>query len=161
MGTYGWLSFQQYQTKKAVKHKLKSSLDKSLLVALRFTAKQAQSELEWEHSKEFEYRGEMYDVVETEINGDTTTYWCWWDDEETSLNKQLTALVSDILGNNPNRNKRQKEIIDFYSTLFHQATDSCFYTSVTTETMIDHYPIYTAHKSIEQKSPPTPPPRSA
>lgn len=78
------------------------------------------SELNWEHSKEFEFHNQMYDVVESETHGDSIFYWCWWDHEETTLNKELSAWVLKALGKDPQNKETRNELIDFYKHLFYE-----------------------------------------
>ena len=52
------------------------------------------SKLRWVHSKEFEFLGEMYDVVYKKTSKDSIHYWCWWDHQETTLNKELNTLLN-------------------------------------------------------------------
>lgn len=117
--TYIILRYQKKLVKREVKRKIIAGIDKSELVLLKFTDEEKQSQLKWKHSKEFQYKGEMYDIVEKEIRGDTTYYWCWWDHEETKLNKQLMGLVSRALGNNPKNQENQKRFYKFFSSLFY------------------------------------------
>lgn len=159
IGTYGWLSFQQYQTKKAVKRKLKDSLNKDQLVRLAFTPKQADAELYWEHSKEFEYRGEMYDVVEQETIGDSTIYWCWWDNEETEFNRQLAELVEDALDTNPDHSKQKKKLFNFLKALYHSQEQNTTLYSFLEATL--HSNIYFVNYHNIRNNPPTPPPQIA
>lgn len=116
--TYVILRYQKKQVKKEVKKKIISGIDKEELVLLKFTEGEIKSQLEWEHSKEFQYKGEMYDVVEKEVRGDTTFFWCWWDSEETDLNKQLKGLVKRILEKNPKNQENQKRLNNFLNSLF-------------------------------------------
>lgn len=159
IGTYGWLSFQQYQTKKTVKRKLKNSLNKDQLVRLAFIPKQADAELYWEHSKEFEYRGEMYDVVEQETIGDSTIYWCWWDNEETELNRQLAELVEDALDTNPDHSKQKKKLFNFLKALYHSQEQNTTLYSFLEATL--HSNIYFVNYHNIRNNPPTPPPQIA
>jgi hypothetical protein len=53
--------------------------------------------LRWEDPGEFEYDGQMYDVVETWTVGGTVYYRCFWDREETRLNNQLRELAARAL----------------------------------------------------------------
>ena len=86
---------------------------------MKFTEQSAQSELKWKHSKEFEYKGSMYDIVETSIHGDTTYYWCWWDNKETELNKQLGKVLNKILGKDDQKKDKESKLTKFYSSLFY------------------------------------------
>lgn len=94
-------------------------MDKKDLVLLKFGKSENESKLRWKHSKEFEYKGQMYDIVETKLSGDTILYWCWWDNDETKLNKKLTNLVADILGNNQQNKENNKRLVQFLKSLYH------------------------------------------
>ena len=109
---------QKKQIKKALKQKIIAGLNKKELLLFKFTEKEKQTQLEWEHSKEFEYKGEMYDVIETKIIGNTTYYWVWWDCEETKLNRKLNELVTLALGNNPQNQENQKRLNHFLKSLY-------------------------------------------
>lgn len=59
----------------------------------------------------------MYDVIETEIHGDSLYYFCWADHEETLLNKKLNQLLASVMANPLKENKEHKQLIDFYKSL--------------------------------------------
>lgn len=112
------LKQQKQQVKKEVKQKIIAGIDKKELVLLKLTEAQKQTQLNWEHAKEFEYQGEMYDIVETEIVCDTTYYWCWWDHAETALNKRLDELASFVKGNHAKHKENQKRLYEFFKSLY-------------------------------------------
>lgn len=97
LGISLYLKHEKKMLKREIKHRIIEGIDKSELVELTFTVAEAEKKLQWEHSKEFEYNGEMYDVVESKSDGKKVTYWCWWDNQETSLNKQLSKLLARAL----------------------------------------------------------------
>jgi hypothetical protein len=121
--TFVMLHYQKKQVKREIKRKIIAGIDKEELVLLKFTEVEKQTELNWKHAREFEFRGSMYDIVETEFHGDTTYYWCWWDYEETQLNKQLDELVTIDLGNNPENDENQKRLHTFFKSLYCSETD--------------------------------------
>ncbi len=118
VATLTFLHYQKMQIKKDVKHHLIAGINKSELVLLKFTEEESQTQLRWEHSKEFEYNGQMYDIVEKEIRSDTIYYWCWWDHEETKLNKKLDNLVAYALGHDAQRKESRNKIENFYKSLY-------------------------------------------
>lgn len=122
--TYVFLNFQKLQVKKEVKRKILAGIKKNELVLLKFTENEIKNQLNWKHPKEFEYKGEMYDVIETQTFGDTTYYWLWCDNKETFLNKQLDQLVSIVLGNNPKNQENQKRLLVFLKSLFFSDLDN-------------------------------------
>ncbi|WP_375580284.1 hypothetical protein ABWH96_04395 [Marivirga tractuosa] len=118
MVTYLWLKHQKKQVKHEVKWKIIEGIDKSELVLIHLSKNEAAEKLDWEHSREFEFEGEMYDVVEFEETADSVKYWCWWDYEETSLNKNLAEVVNNLLGNHPDKKEKEQKLISFYQSLF-------------------------------------------
>jgi len=123
------LKNQQKQVKREVKWKLIEGVDRSELVLFKFTEEDKKTQLNWKHAKEFEYKGEMYDIAETEFHGDTTYYWCWWDYEETALNKQLDQLFSFALGNSPMHKQNQEKVIQIFKSLYFVEESSVLYVS--------------------------------
>jgi hypothetical protein len=96
LGISLYLKHEKRMLKREIKHRIIEGIDRSELVELSFTPEEEQ-QLRWEHSKEFEYKGEMYDVVESKSENGKITYWCWWDNEETSLNRRLNNLLTRAL----------------------------------------------------------------
>lgn len=117
-GTYGWLKMEKRKVKKTIKWRMIAGMDKSELVLLKFTNEEAETQLEWEHSREFEYNGQMYDVVEKSVHGDTIWYRCWPDDEETKLNLQLNELVASAMGKNPVNKDSRDRLNNFLKSLY-------------------------------------------
>ncbi|MBK9591208.1 MAG: hypothetical protein IPO32_06800 [Crocinitomicaceae bacterium] len=77
LGISLYLKHEKRMLKREIKHRIIEGIDRSELVELSFTPEEEQ-QLRWEHSKEFEYKGEMYDVVESKSENGKITYWCWW-----------------------------------------------------------------------------------
>ena len=117
-----FLKYQKRLVRKEIKRKIIAGIDKEELVLLKFTEDDMQCQLKWEHSKEFEFKGEMYDVVESQTLGDTTFFWCWWDYKETRLNKQLSNLLTTAWGNNPVNKEQHKRLISFFKLLYYAET---------------------------------------
>lgn len=105
--TYLWLHVQKALIKKEVKAKLIAGIDKSELARFAFSKTQIETELRWEHSREFEYKGEMYDVVETQIIGDSIRYVCWLDRAETALNRRLQTLIAQATSGSKEHRARE------------------------------------------------------
>ncbi len=156
VATFTFLQYQKRQVKREVKWKMIAGIDKNELVLFKFTDTEAQTELNWEHSKEFEYKGQMYDVVEKLVQGDTIYYWCWWDHEETKLNKQLNGLLAKVLGNNPQRQEKKRQLADFFKKLFHENQEN--QTAIITTQTINHF-FYSEDFVCIYHTPPVPPPR--
>lgn len=96
--TIGVFKHHRSKWKKAVKEQIAQGIDNDYLRVFTFTKQYSETRLEWEHSKEFEYKGEMYDVMRQESCGDSITYYCFWDTHETAIkNKYRTALNTTLL----------------------------------------------------------------
>lgn len=156
VATFTFLQYQKKQVKREVKWKMIVGIDKDELVFLKFTNEEIQTELRWEHSKEFEYNGQMYDIVEKSIQVDTIYYWCWWDHEETKLNKQLDGLLAKVLGNNPQRQEKKSQLADFFKKLFHENQKT--HLAKVSKHRIDHF-FYSEDFASIYHAPPFPPPR--
>ena len=119
--TFTFLNHQKKQIKEEIKQQIIAGIDKKELVLLKFAETDRLTQLNWEHSSEFEYKGDMYDVVETSIIADTTYYWVWCDLEETELNKLLTELVSLEWSNNPKNLENRARLQNFFNSLYFSA----------------------------------------
>lgn len=96
--TIGVYKHHRSKWKKAVKEQIAQGIDSDYKRVFTFSKEFSDTELEWEHSKEFEYKGEMYDVISKEEHGDSITYYCFWDTHETGVkNKYRTALNTTLL----------------------------------------------------------------
>lgn len=118
--TYLWLHQRKRAVKKEVKWKLIAGLDKKELVFFAFSQKEVETKLHWEHSKEFEYKQQMYDVVEKKIIKDSIHLWCWWDFQETKLNKQLQSLLTVAFQNDTKTTQKKDQVFGFYKLLYLQ-----------------------------------------
>lgn len=116
--TFCILQHEKKQLKRSVKHQIINEIEMNELVYLQFSKNEVDQKLDWEHSKEFEYQGEMYDVVKTVETVDSIAYYCWWDNKETALNKKLAETLSGLLPLNTEKNKSQKLLSNFSKSLF-------------------------------------------
>ncbi len=118
LGSYIWVQIKQSQIRKEVKWKMIAGIDKKELVYMSFSIKDSQEKLNWKHSKEFEFKGEWYDVVEQEIIGDSIHYYLWWDHEETQLNKQLNELIALTVNQNPLTKENNNRVAKLFKSLY-------------------------------------------
>ncbi len=133
-----------------------AGLEKSELIELKFPNDQLDGELRWEHSKEFEYRGQMYDVASKFVMGDTTIFYCWWDHEETALNKKLRSLVQLAMGQRQHNQNQQNQLRLFMSTLFYSIPNEWkVYTQIASK---GYFAAKLCYWTDVNPSDPTPPP---
>jgi len=120
--TYFAFQIQKKKVKKEIKRRMIAGMDRDELVLLSFSSIDRLNKLEWEHAKEFKYQGVMYDVESRESCGDIINYWCWKDDEETKLNKDLDHLVHYALQTDDERKDTQNRLFDFFKVFYIDTT---------------------------------------
>jgi hypothetical protein len=108
---------QEIQVKNTVISRFISSIGKDELVKMKFALSEKPVNNS-NHTDEFVYQGELYDVLKTEIIGDTINYWCWKDKEDTKLNQQIDQLVSVALGDNPQQQENNTRLLRFLDSLY-------------------------------------------
>ncbi|WGF92771.1 hypothetical protein [Aequorivita marisscotiae] len=113
-----FLRYQKSSIKREIKWKMIAGIDEEELVLLKFSKEETQTKLRWKHAKEFEYNGQMYDIVSKEIKGDSIYYRCWWDHDETALNKKLQKLVADAFGSDTENKNNQKHLYHYLQSFF-------------------------------------------
>ncbi len=118
MSALTYLHYQKSLVRKEVRERLSEGTEHEDLVLLALSDAEIRNELQWEHDDEFEYRGQMYDVVETESLGDTTYYLCWKDHEETELKEHINELIAKALINNTHNKKYNDTNIQFIKKLY-------------------------------------------
>lgn len=119
--TYFYLQNRKREIRREVKHRMMEGLHSDELVILTFD-KEASAELQWEHSKEFEFENQMYDVVRSVEKGDSIEYHCWPDNEETQVNKQLASTALLLFQGDPDQKEKKDNVHAFYKRLFPPAT---------------------------------------
>ena len=107
------LHIQKKSVQREIKWSIAEGLPKSELTKLSFSSHNVDSLVTWKHSKEFEYKGEMFDIVQKELKGDSIHYWCWWDKEETLLNRKIEKLAYLALSGNEKSNKQKDHFFMF------------------------------------------------
>lgn len=117
VGTYIWLQQECAEVKRSVHEKLEKGVEPKELVTLTFSRAELK-QLHWEHEREFEYEGQMYDVVEKKVSGDSITYICWWDHEETRLKDEIKKLLAGAKKDLPWKNDQQTRLNSFEKNLY-------------------------------------------
>ncbi|MEZ5083522.1 MAG: hypothetical protein R2750_08740 [Bacteroidales bacterium] len=111
-GFYVFLQLKKKQVKKDIRLNLASFIGNNNLVVFSFSKEDIKT-LEWKDNHEFEYEGQMYDIIESNIVGETIHYKCFHDTKETSLNKKIEQLIARITGSNPQKKENQERLISF------------------------------------------------
>ena len=95
-GTIMYLQHEKGMAKHAMNEYMKK-YSESDLKEIIIHKDEIDNKLSWEHEREFELGGEMYDVISSEIKGDSIVYHCIHDAKESSINKRLISLIKNYL----------------------------------------------------------------
>ena len=88
------------------------------LVYFCFSQQESRGKLYWKHDREFQFLGEMYDIVYKETDGDSISYWCWWDAEETALYKKMKDIVVHSPDHLPGKKQSERKWHEFQKNLY-------------------------------------------
>lgn len=104
-----------YSIKKNVKERLQGEYEgKKILVKIPESwNSKPPAEFSWHEDDEFEYRGQMYDVIRKETHGSEIWYYCHRDKAETTLLRQLAQYVSRYLHQNSDE-QQETNLLDSY-----------------------------------------------
>ncbi len=80
------------------------------LILLVFHREQIGRQLHFEDSQEFEFEGQMYDIVRQQHSGDSLYFWCWPDAKETALNKHFEEHWQMAWGSSPQRRRTETSL---------------------------------------------------
>ncbi|MBK9150799.1 MAG: hypothetical protein IPM26_07280 [Saprospiraceae bacterium] len=113
-----WLHYEKYRIKKTVKYHIRNTIPRDELVELKFTQEEIKTKLRWEHSGEFEFQGQMYDVIDSYTCDNYLIYLCWRDHEETAINQKLRNYVENDFHQAPVNKDKKMQFRLFLKNLF-------------------------------------------
>ena len=121
VATFTVHEYRKEQVRREVKWRLIRAGDRGDLTLVRGTLQELAGRLRWVHDREFELNGQMFDVVEKVVSGDSCYYYCWHDHAETSLNRQMKQLLARALASDPVNRGRDSKVRDFFKSLYFEA----------------------------------------
>lgn len=127
------------------------------LVLWEFSDIEIHSKLKWKHDREFEYQGEMYDVVYREQKGNKHLLWCYHDCKEKEIKEKITRLFAFGFQDDVQKNDSQKKLLQFYSGLYFCNTQIQLSQNQTPK---KYYIPESFHLILTNFSPPVPPPKT-
>lgn len=86
--------------KKEARSKFLSGVSNREFIQIQIT-RESERELEWKHSKEFRFRGHMYDIISVQSNSFGTVYTVWPDAKESALYRKFQSFLNDFAGGQP------------------------------------------------------------
>lgn len=114
----GWFRLTRSELRREARQQLVAGVQPGELVAFEFTPEEARAALKWERPDEFEYQGSMYDVVRVEQLQGKVRYWCWPDEGESRLNRELRALTAQLMRNSPQPKEQAGNLLAFFKSLY-------------------------------------------
>jgi hypothetical protein len=155
-GIYLSFEFERLSIRHEVRTKIKSAVQKSELDLLVFHKNDLNKDIKWKHDEEFEWQGEMYDIIYKETDEDSLYYWCWADYEESELNQEMQNWIAHLLHDSPDSQKRNQTIKYNYKNLFLSYPKIDLIRFIKQSSNLNHF----CYKkwSLDQNPPPLPPP---
>jgi len=121
VGYYIVFKTSQLKVRAEIKQLIKGSVPDDQLIVFRLSPEN-QNDFEWIHSKEFRYKGNMYDIVrKTVISANETDLYCIHDVKETGLFAHLDFLVKEAMNHDKNASKASNLLSGFLSILYFQS----------------------------------------
>jgi hypothetical protein len=117
LGAYLWLHGEIQLARQQSANFIHENPESNAHLLLTFSIEDSKTKLNWEHSREFKYQGNMYDIIRSEISGDSISYWCYLDRKESKLKKSMDELLTFFTGQPPQNTNPQRHLIDFYKSL--------------------------------------------
>jgi hypothetical protein len=127
------------------------------IVLLKFTREESATRLTWKHSREFEYNGQMYDIVDQSLSGDSIFYTCYKDQKETRLNDKKERLIAKALGQDPVQKNQAERIKNLFNTVF--SRDVFAWQPYLPQPSIFNFSFLIFNFSLFTQAPPSPPPK--
>jgi len=156
-GTYFYLQHKKHQIRKEIAGKILKGLHEKEIILLKFTETETESRLNWKHSREFEYNGQMYDIVGKKEEGGLIYYYCYKDHKETRLNRQKEKLISKALGHDPTRKSQSDKLTNFLKIIYSHEAFSWF--SSSPQIPVFRFSLIVFHFSSITLTPLSPPPK--
>ncbi len=157
LGTYTWLRYKINAVKSEVSTRIKAGIEKKDLVLLKFSIRDSETRLRWKHAKEFEFQGQMFDIVTRELHGDSISFYCLKDHEESTINRHIKSLAAKIAGQDPVQRDNHQRLNNFYKSLYNSIPFSLSLSTPEIQ-MEQGFYSYAFNYSSIQLPPPSPPP---
>ncbi|MGM0944376.1 MAG: hypothetical protein ACQEW9_04270 [Bacteroidota bacterium] len=148
------LKSQLLEVRQSVEEKFERGFEKDRILTFEFTPAEIKEKLRWEHDREFEYEGQMYDVLDRSEIDDLIYLTVYADHEETELKLKLAKLLEGDLEQNKEKNSRRS---DFHYTLF-QSNSQSWVLNPTFQHLGEPIALPEDFFDLPMKSPTSPPP---
>lgn len=155
--SYIFLKNEIRLVKKKAKHKIEEAIAFEDLTKLTFSINEVKELLVFKGEKEFEYKGNMYDIIYSNKSDNNITYWCVNDNEETALNNKVNDLLTLMLQKNAKKSTHQRIVAKYFPNYYQNKTERLL--SVYHLSQIHQNSIYRFSCKTFQTAPDSPPPK--
>ncbi|MFD1551073.1 hypothetical protein DNU06_04265 [Putridiphycobacter roseus] len=109
LGFCAWYTLERTSIKSSVLEKIQQGFAPEALITFTFSKADSQEKLNWKHAHEFEYLGEMYDIVASQIIKDSVQYTCFHDTKESKLNRRWYKFIGKLIYDVDDEEQKQKQ----------------------------------------------------
>jgi mRNA-degrading endonuclease YafQ of YafQ-DinJ toxin-antitoxin module len=117
-----WIVFklQQYHIRSEVKQAIKNGISEEEIstFVLADLENLPANEFAWVHAKEFKLNGAYYDVIRTEVKGDSVLLFCFHDFKESQLFASLDRIIAMKMGEHEPLQKNISSLNSLLKSLF-------------------------------------------
>jgi hypothetical protein len=119
-GHFGLFKAKQYKARKEINAIIKAGVPDSLQVNFYLDEIQSESKLFiWIHSKEFRYKGQMYDVISEKEENGRVLLTCIHDVKESGLFADLDKMIQKQMNSDSQHQSSRKQWIKLFQSLFY------------------------------------------
>lgn len=99
---------QRSVIRESVKQQVVAGIDSSDLVEITIPNHRLELDLQWEHEREFKYKGQWYDLVSSKQKENSTVFLCYSDKKETQLEEKFEEITSVEIDSTDRQSQRAK-----------------------------------------------------
>lgn len=153
---FSFLNVEKQNLKEKNRGKSYTDISNKEMIIVQFSLHEVNKCIEWENDHEFEWNGNMYDVVRKEVKLDSIFYWCHLDKEETIINECLDELNRFLAGAESNTEEKQQILNKLFKKLY--CADANEWTVYTELEIVSRFISHLTPLNKSEIKVPTPPP---
>lgn len=112
IGEYVAVKVVQWDIRRDVAAAIRAGISEDQLVLIKIKTQSPPADFVWLEADEFRYQNGVYDIVRQEIHGDSSYFYCLYDDRETAFYALVEERATDELHHNPERREQRSQLLD-------------------------------------------------
>lgn len=117
-GSYLFLGLEKSKAKKQAAVAMANVENPVEIIELAISKADIKTDVRWEHAREFEYKGQMYDIIDQKEKGDTIYFNVYWDKLETMVNHKLNELIALHLKGKSDQNDDSQLVVSLFKAIY-------------------------------------------